>query len=108
MTLFRVTIVPGGKEPHMEQPGIDSRQTGAPTGHVSCTPAPAAQLFEITVLDSTAEDGVGRWHTIGWGVDRVHADSIAESFVNRPVCPYDAAQIRHNGHLVGEHRRSAE
>ncbi|MGI5282295.1 hypothetical protein ACQEVF_03080 [Nonomuraea polychroma] len=92
----------------MKQPGIGSRQTGAPTGHVSCTPAPAAQLFEITVLDSTAEDGLGRWHTIGWGVDRVHADSIAESFVNRPVCPYDAAQIRHNGHLVGEHRRSAE
>ncbi|MFI7700478.1 hypothetical protein [Nonomuraea sp. NPDC049480] len=92
----------------MERTGIDSRRTGAGTGHVSCTPAPAAQLFEIAVLDSTGEEGQGRWHTIGWGVDRVHADSIAESFVTRSTHPYDVARIRHNGHLVGEHRRPAE
>lgn len=90
----------------MEQPGIDDRRTHAGTGHVSCTPAPAAQLFEITVLDSTDEGG--SWHTIGWGVDRMHADSIAELFVTRPTRPYDAVQIRHNGLLVGEHRRPAE
>jgi len=100
-------IVKGRKEIHMEQPGIDGRRTDMDTGHVSCTPAPAAQLFEIAVLDSTGEDGQGCWHTVGWGVDRVHADSIAESFVTRPTRPYDAARIRHNGLLVGEHRRPA-
>lgn len=92
----------------MEQPGIDGRRIGTDTGHISCTPAPAAQLFEITVLDSTGEDGQGQWHTIGWGVDRVHADSIAEAIVTREVPPYEVAQIRHNGLLVGEHRRSPE
>ncbi|TMR94108.1 hypothetical protein [Nonomuraea basaltis] len=94
----------------MEQPGIEGRQAGADTGHVSCTPTPAAQLFEIAVLDSasTDEHGRGHWHTIGWGVDRAQADSIAEAFVTRPMCPYDAAQIRHNGLLVGEHRRPSD
>ncbi|MCK2220276.1 hypothetical protein MF672_041725 [Actinomadura sp. ATCC 31491] len=84
----------------MERSGID---TGI--GHVSCTPAPADQLFEIAVLDLSDGDGQGHWHTIGWGVDRREADSIAESFVTRPLHPYEAARIRHNGHLVGEHRR---
>ncbi|MEW9548290.1 hypothetical protein [Nonomuraea sp. NPDC050783] len=84
----------------MERPDI-----GVGAGHISCTPAPADQLFEIAVLDPSGEDGQGGWHTIGWGVDRRHADSIAESFVTRPLRPYQAARIRHNGHLVGEHRR---
>ncbi|MEU6792093.1 hypothetical protein ABZ907_10370 [Nonomuraea wenchangensis] len=84
----------------MERPATD---TG--TRHVSCTPAPADQLFEITVLDRADGDDQGDWHTIGWGVDRRHADSIAESFVTRSLSPYAAARIRHNGHLVGEHRR---
>ncbi|HEX4815315.1 MAG TPA: hypothetical protein VFV66_21445 [Nonomuraea sp.] len=92
----------------MEQRDTHGRTTGAGTGHVSCTPAPAAQLFEIAVLDSTGEGGQGHWHTIGWGVDRSHAESIAESFVTRPVRPYEVARIRHNGLLVGEHRRPAD
>ncbi|MEU4571301.1 hypothetical protein ACBI99_24795 [Nonomuraea sp. ATR24] len=77
------------------------------SAHVRCTPPPARQLFEIAVLDTTAEDGRPYWHTIGWGIDRVEADNIAETYVNRPSCPYDAARIRHNGHLVGLHRRQA-
>ncbi|MGN9841017.1 hypothetical protein ACTMTI_23120 [Nonomuraea sp. H19] len=98
----------------MEQPGIDRQRTGrtgrteAPTGHHSCTPVPAAQLFEIAVLDSSGEDGRAGWQTIGWGVDRAQADSIAEAYVSHPTRPYDAARIRHKGHLVGEHRRPAE
>jgi hypothetical protein len=74
-------------------------------GHTSCTPAPADQLFEITVLDTAHEDDPARWHTIGWGIDRRDADAIAEAYVNRSLSPYDAAQIRHNGRLIREHRR---
>ncbi|PZG18288.1 hypothetical protein [Nonomuraea aridisoli] len=87
-------------EEHATAPG----RAGAPA-RVPCTPPAAAELFEIAVLDTTAEDGRARWHTIGWGVDRAHAHDIAESYVTRPMCPYDAAQVRHNGHLIGIHRR---
>ncbi|MGR6915689.1 hypothetical protein ACU635_15710 [[Actinomadura] parvosata] len=80
---------------------------GRTHGHVRCTPPAAAELFEIAVLDTTGDDGEARWHTIGWGVDRGHADSIAEAYVTRPLCPYDEAQVRQNGHLVNVHRRPA-
>ncbi|MGW0811236.1 hypothetical protein [Nonomuraea sp. NPDC002799] len=84
-----------------------ARAAGGETpAHVCCTPPPAAELFEIAVLDTTGEDGRARWHTIGWGVDRVDADHLAETYVNRPMCPYDAAQIRRNGRLVGVHHRA--
>ncbi|WP_157549911.1 hypothetical protein [Nonomuraea candida] len=93
----------------MNQRGIgdpELRTAGeAAGGRVRCTPPAAAELFEIAVLDTTGEDGQARWHTIGWGVDRREADSIAEEYVTRPLCPYDEAQIRQNGHLVGVHRR---
>ncbi|MGW4791080.1 hypothetical protein ACWEPC_01510 [Nonomuraea sp. NPDC004297] len=93
----------------MEQWGTGNREVRTPEGrapgHVRCTPPAAAELFEITVLDTTGGDGEARWHTIGWGVDRGDADSIAEAYVTRPLCPYDVAQVRHNGHLVGVHRR---
>ncbi|SEH02123.1 hypothetical protein SAMN05444920_12458 [Nonomuraea solani] len=74
-------------------------------GRARCTPPAAAELFEIVVLDPTAEDGQERWHTIGWGVDRGDADDIAQTYVTRHLCPYDEARIRHNGRFVGEHRR---
>ncbi|MBF8191399.1 hypothetical protein ITP53_38015 [Nonomuraea sp. K274] len=88
----------------MEQPGRDDR--GGPR-HLSCTPLPAVQLYEITVLDPASESGPGHWHTIGWGVDRMDADSIAETYVSRATNPYDAVQVRQNGLLVSEHRRPA-
>ncbi|MEU8362236.1 hypothetical protein AB0C27_40090 [Nonomuraea sp. NPDC048882] len=95
----------------MDQRGSGDRHerttAGGSPAHVRCTPPAAAALFEIAVLDTTSEDGRPRWHTIGWGVGRGEADSIAETYVTRPVCPYDEAQIRHNGHLVGVHRRPA-
>ncbi|WP_049567128.1 hypothetical protein [Nonomuraea sp. SBT364] len=93
----------------MDQRGSRETRTAeeGPPAHVRCTPPPAGQLFEIAVLDTTGEDGRPYWHTIGWGIDKVEADSIAETYVNRPMCPYDAARIRHNGTLVGLHRRQA-
>ncbi|MEV4569041.1 hypothetical protein AB0K12_35170 [Nonomuraea sp. NPDC049419] len=91
----------------MDQPGTGSRNVhdgaGAATGRARCTPPPAAELFEIVVLDTTGGDP--HWHTIGWGVNRGDADTIAQSYVTRPVCPYEEARIRQNGHLVGVHRR---
>ncbi|MBB6547437.1 hypothetical protein [Nonomuraea rubra] len=95
----------------MDQRGLGGRDVRTVDGpgpvRVRCTPPAAAELFEIAVLDTTGGDGEARWHTIGWGVDRGHADSIAEAYVTRPLCPYDEAQVRHNGHLVGVHRRPA-
>jgi hypothetical protein len=76
-------------------------------GRTPCTPPPAAQLFEIIVLDTTGEDGHAHWHTIGWSLDRRDADIIAESYVTRSICPYNAARIRHKGSLLVEHRRIA-
>jgi len=89
----------------MEQPGTGSRnvQAAEARGHVPCTPPAAAELFEIAVLDTTGGDP--HWHIIGWGVDRREADSIAQSYVTRPVSPYKEARIRQNGHLVGVYRR---
>ncbi|MFG1700680.1 hypothetical protein [Nonomuraea sp. NPDC049309] len=91
----------------MEQPGTGSRNVqaaaGEARGHVRCTPPAAAELFEIAVLDTSGGDP--HWHTIGWGVDRSEADSIARSYVSRPLSPYEEARIRQNGHLVGVHRR---
>ncbi|GAA3104379.1 hypothetical protein [Nonomuraea salmonea] len=56
----------------MDQPGTGSRNVhegaDAATGRVRCTPPPAAELFEIVVLDTTGGDP--HWHTIGWGVNR--------------------------------------
>ncbi|MDA0642289.1 MULTISPECIES: hypothetical protein [Nonomuraea] len=74
----------------------------APSGHdhTRCTPA---QLFEITVLDTTGDDT--RWHTIGWGIGRQDADALARSFVTRRLCPYERARVRHNGRLLAEHHR---
>lgn len=90
---------------------MEERAAGASAGQaqarVPCTPPAASQLYEIAVLDTTAEDGRARWHTIGWGVDRTHAQSLAESYVTRPLCPYEEARIRHNGRLVAVHRRPA-
>ncbi|TMR09225.1 hypothetical protein ETD86_44555 [Nonomuraea turkmeniaca] len=80
-------------------------RTAEGEAHVSCTPPVAAELFEISVLDTTGGDGHERWHTIGWGVDREEVDSIAETYVTRPMCPYDQARIRHQGLLVGMRRR---
>lgn len=74
------------------------------TGRTRCTPA---QLFEIAVLDTGGENGTGQWHTIGWSVGRTDADAIAEAYVTRPIRPYDAARVRHNGRLLIEHHRPA-
>ncbi|MGI5268101.1 hypothetical protein ACQEUU_02995 [Nonomuraea sp. CA-218870] len=70
--------------------------------HTRCTPA---ELFEITVLDTTG--GAARWHTIGWGVGHHDADALARSYVTRPLCPYERARVSRNGRLVAEHRRPA-
>ncbi|MEO3802293.1 hypothetical protein [Nonomuraea sp. B1E8] len=77
-------------------------------GHTACTPPPTGQLFEIVVLDTTGDDGRARWNTVGWGVDRADADAIARTYVTRQLCPYEAVQIRHDGRLLAEHRRSLE
>lgn len=95
----------------MNQRGTGSRKIHSAEGEVParlrCTPPAAAELYEIAVLDTTGGEGEARWHTIGWGVDLGEADSIAESYVTRTLCPYDEARIRRNGHLVGVHRRPA-
>ncbi|MFI6732402.1 hypothetical protein ACIBI9_05650 [Nonomuraea sp. NPDC050451] len=71
--------------------------------HTPCTPGPARQLFEITALDAADE----RWHTIGWGIDQAQAETVAQDCVTRPVSPYRAARIRHDGRLIAEHHRLA-
>ncbi|MFC7100631.1 hypothetical protein ACFQQB_09265 [Nonomuraea rubra] len=75
----------------MDQRGLGGRDVRTVDGpgpvRVRCTPPAAAELFEIAVLDTTGGDGEARWHTIGWGVDRGHADSIAEAYVTRPCAP---------------------
>lgn len=71
--------------------------------HTPCTPLPARQLFEITALEAAD----GPWCTIGWGIDRAEAETVAQDCVTRTASPYRAARIRHDGRVLAEHRRDA-